>query len=264
MFTFSWRKESNKKVVPFFFCISGSIFLFEYVIFVLFESYQYYPEIFNNDYFDSVLGSNISNGFIVPAVAIFIAVFNLGFWWIILIIIGFVGIEELFLYLGVYHHFWWKTIYTSIGLLINFHLGKWLWHLIRYHLNRFTLRIFILYFVNLAMQGTIMFYLVAIFHLLFFHVTWYDDLSRGHIAFVTLYFFIDSIFFSLLVVSRTNWFLRALFIFGLTCVNLFLHKIGILEVASIWVLALLTLIQIGELYLLIYMRNLLFKERMSR
>ncbi|MGM7721486.1 hypothetical protein [Metabacillus sp. Hm71] len=233
------------------------IYLFEYAILVLFKSYEYFPGVFKDDYFDNVLGANVSNGFIVPSVTVLIAVFDLGFWWIILITIGFFGIEELFLYLGVYRHFWWKTIYTSICLFIFFYLGKYLWRMLRYHVDRFTLRITVLYFVNITIQGTFMFYLVAIFHLFFFHVNWFDDPSRDHITLVTLYFFIDSIFFSLVVVLRTYWFWHALLIIGLACVNLFLHQLGILKVSGNWVLGLLTAFQLGELFLLMYVRKLL-------
>ncbi|WP_449536494.1 hypothetical protein [Ferdinandcohnia sp. Marseille-Q9671] len=260
LFTVSWRKARSKKLIPFYLCIAGLIFLFEYVIFVLFKSYEYYPGIFNDSYFDNILGSNISNGFIVPAATIFIAVFNLGFWWILLIILGFAGIEELFLQLTIYRHFWWQTPYTSVGLLINFYLGKWIWRWICYHIDQYKLRIFLLYFVNVALQGTIMFYLVVLTHLFFYHVNWFDNLSRGHIAFITLYFFIDSIFFSLLVVFKSNWLWKGLLIISLTCINLILHSFGILVVSSHWVLALVTLVQIGELFLLMYMQKLLLSD----
>ncbi|HLU22600.1 MAG TPA: hypothetical protein VKZ77_08945 [Bacillaceae bacterium] len=206
IFIISWVKASNKRVVPFFLCIIGLIFLFEYVILVIFKSYEYYPEIFSNNYFDNILGANISNGFIVPSVAVLIAVFNLGFWWIIFIILGFACIEELFLHLDIYQHFWWKTIYTSIGMLINFYLGKWIWRLIQNHLDWFQLRFSILYFTNVAIQGTLTFYLAALFELFIFNVNWFEDPIRGHFAFITLYFFIDSIIYSLLVVKRVHCF----------------------------------------------------------
>ncbi|UFT98070.1 hypothetical protein KO561_12745 [Radiobacillus kanasensis] len=251
-------------MVPFYLCIAGLIYLFEYVLLVLFESYEYFPGVFRDDYFNNILGANISNGFIVPSVTVFISVYNLGFWWIILIIIGFVGIEELFMYLGVYHHNWWKTVYTSGGLLLIFFLGKYIWRLIRYHSNQFTLRVAVLYFVNVVTQGTFMFYLVAIFHLFLFQVSWFDDPSRGHIAFVTLYFFIDSVFYSLMVVSKIKWFYQALFIIGLTCVNVLLQQIGILKVSGNWVIALITFLQLGELFLLINLRNLLFNNMLTR
>ncbi|KKI90137.1 hypothetical protein WQ54_23885 [Bacillus sp. SA1-12] len=257
IFILSWRKAASKKLIPFYLCMAGFIYLFEYVILVLFKSYEYFTGVFKDDYFDNVLGANISNGFIVPSVTVLIAVFNLEFWWIFLIIIGFLGIEELFLYLGVYRHFWWRTFYTGVSLFIHFYLGKYLWCMIRYHVNRFTLRITVLYFANIAIQGTFMFYLVALFHLFLFHVNWFNDPSRDHITFVTLYFFIDSIFFSIVVVLRAYWFWHALLIIGLACINVLLHQVGILEISSNWVLCLLTVFQICELFLLMLMYRLL-------
>ncbi len=259
IFIISWVKASNKRVVPFFLCIIGLIFFVEYLILVIFKSYEYYPKVFNNAYFDNILGANISNGFIVPSVTLLIAVFNLGFWWIIFIILGFVGIEVLFLHLDIYEHFWWKTIYTSIGLLINFNLGKWIWRLIQNHLDWFQLRFSILYFTNVAIQSTLTFYLAALFELFIFNVNWFQDPIRGHFAFITLYFFIDSVIYSLFVVKRVHWFWQALFIFSLFCINYWFYNIGILKLSNSWVLGLIFGIQVIELFILKYMNKLLLQ-----
>src|SRR5690606_2314216 len=116
-------------------------------------------------------------------------------------------------------------------------------------------RVFILYFANTATQGTIYFYLCAFFHLYLFNVNWFDDPARGHFAFITLYFLIDSIFYSLLVVSQASWFRRAFLIIALTSVNIFFVQIGILVLKSNWVLWLILSVQLGELFILAYLRK---------
>ncbi|WP_156889693.1 hypothetical protein [Paenibacillus harenae] len=257
----SWRKANHKALVPYFFCTVGIVYFFEYVTLILFKGYVYFPGVFDNSYFDNVLGANVSNGLIVPSAAIFIAAFELGFWWIALIAAVFMGIEELFLHLGIYRHFWYKTIYTGLSLLVLFHMGKWIWRIIRFRTGRF-IRFNVLYYGNISVQGTFMFYLVAIFHLFFFRVNWFDDPSRGHIAFITLYFFVDSIFYSLAVILRAHWLWNVLLIGGLACINFLLLKLSVLEISSYWVLGLLTLLQTGELFLLMYMRKLLVNENL--
>jgi hypothetical protein len=262
LFILSWRKANDKALVPFYFCMVGMVYLFEYVTLVLFKGYVYFPRVFGDNYFDNVLGANISNGFIIPSATIFIAAFDLGFWWIALIAAVFMGIEELFLQLGIYRHFWYKTIYTGLSLPVLFHMGKRIWRIIRFRADKFK-SFTVLYFGNISLQGTFMFYLVAIFHLFFFRVNWFDDPSRGHIAFVTLYFFVDSFFYSLAIVLRVRWLWNVLLVGGLACINLLLLKLGVLEISSYWVLCLLTLLQTGELFLLMYMRKLLVNENVN-
>lgn len=106
---------------------SGISYLFELVVFVFFRSYDYKPHVLSSSFHDSVLGSIPSQGLAVPIAASLVAVFNLSFLPIILIVLTFMGIEELFIKLGIYCHHWWKTLYTGLFLLPVFYISKaWL------------------------------------------------------------------------------------------------------------------------------------------
>ena len=250
-FIFSWLKAKSKNLIVLYLTTAGLIYLFEYVVLVLFKAYEYTPGIFKDQYFDNIFGANVSDGFILPSLVCFCAIYGLSFWWVIVIILGFCGIESIFLHLHVYRHIWWKTIYTGLSLPIVFFLGRRLWHLICYNSQRLLLRAVILYFTVVSIKGTIIFYYAASFHLLIYHVGWYNDQSRDHIAFVTLWIFIKALFYVLVILFSKQWIWKVLLIMGDFSSYLILYHLKILEVLGIWVIPLLTVTEIVLLLILL-------------
>jgi hypothetical protein len=261
LFVVSWRKAANKKLIIFYLCMAGFVYFFEFVVLVLLKCYVYEPGVFKDPYIDNIFGANISDGFIVPLAAVFIAVYNLGSGWIAVIVLCFIGIEELFLYLHVYKHFWWKTIYTGLGLIIQFAIGKWVWDKICFHTKRFIVRFGAIYFSSVTIQATVLYYLTAVFDAVFFKVNWFHEPTRGNIAFEASFAFVNSIFFTLVVVTKARWYWKTILIVFGACLNVLLHKWGILVVQGYWTIALLTLIQAGYLFILKYFREILEEKR---
>ncbi|MEH7438692.1 hypothetical protein V7182_14565 [Neobacillus drentensis] len=257
LFVLSWRKAANKKLIILYLCMAGSIYYFEFVILVILKSYEYVPGIFKDPYFDNVFGANVSDGFIVPLATVFIAVFDLSIGWIVFIVLCFIGIEELFLELNVYKQFWWKTIYTALSLPIQFALGKWVWYLIRFHSNRFIVRLGTLYFANITIQASFLYYFSAVFGVIYYRVNWFDEPTRGHIAFAAMFAFVASIFFALLVVSKASHLWKMVLIVCGAALNVMLYKWDILYVSGYWVLVILTLAQTSYLFILIYFQKVL-------
>lgn len=109
-----WRKRDLKLVALHSFLIAIS-FMFDLVIFVFLQSYEYYPHILKKTYYDMCIGAYLSQGIYVSSVALFTAAFNLGYGWILFFIAMFVGIEYLFLALGIYKLNWWHPGYTGAG-----------------------------------------------------------------------------------------------------------------------------------------------------
>ena len=255
LFVVSWRKAANKKIFIFYLCMAGFVYYFEFLVLVVLKCYEYILGVFKDPYLDNILGANVSDGFIVPITTVFIAVFDLGIVWIAFIVLCFLGIEELFLYLQVYKHYWWKTIYTGLGLFIQFGLGKWIWQYIQFHSKRFIVSFGVLYFANITIQATFLYYSSAIFNIIYYRVSWFDEPTRGHIAFEALFAFVVSIFFASVVKAHYLWkFLLIVCIAGL---NVILTKNGILEIPGYWVIALLSMVQVGYLFILKYFANIL-------
>jgi hypothetical protein len=260
LFVLSWRKAVNKKMIIFYLCIAGFVYYFEFVILVLFKSYKYIPDIFKDSYIDNIFGANVSDGFIVPLAAVFIAVFNLGAGWIVSIVLCFMGIEEFFLYLQIYKQYWWKTIYTGLGLTILLILGKWVWRALLFHTNRSIVRFGALYFANITIQATFLYYFSGIFQVIYYRVHWFNEATRGHIAFEAMYAFVDSIFFALVVVTKASRLWKTMLILCGVAFNLMLHQWGILIISGYWTIAVMALAQICYLFILTWFRGILEVE----
>ncbi|MDQ0063825.1 hypothetical protein [Paenibacillus harenae] len=218
------------------------------------------PGIFKDRFYDSALGAVVSNGFIAPAACVFIAAFGVGLWWILLIVAGFMGIEETFILLGIYEHHWWKSIYSAIGFTVLFLTGKWLWHKIHGLNHPYFFRLIVIYLINVSLQGSVFFFYIVLFHQIEFHSGWFEDPSRDTIAFATLIVHIDSILYALVVSLRAHWFWKASLIAVLGCCFLWLMRLGILFTSGIWPVIVLILLQIGVLLLLIGIHRILTEK----
>lgn len=98
--------------------LSGLIFLFEYVILILLDSYQYMPKVLANPFLDSIMGAIVSNLFIVPVLAAAFVILRLRKMWAVAIALFLTGIEWLFLRLDIFEHHWWRLPYTTASVLI--------------------------------------------------------------------------------------------------------------------------------------------------
>lgn len=257
LFVLSWRKAANKKMMILYLCVAGFIYYFEFIVLVVLKSYRYVPGIFKDPYIDNIFGANVSDGFIVPLATVFIAIYDLSIGWIAFIVLCFIGIEELFLYLHVYTQYWWKTIYTALNLPIQFALGKWVWYILRFHSKRFIVRLGALYFANITIQATFLYYFSAVFGVIYYRVNWFNEPTRGHIAFAALFAFVISTFFATVVATKASRLWKTMLIVCGAGLNVMLYKWGILEISGYWVIAIFALAQTSYLFILKYFQKLL-------
>ncbi|WP_336775529.1 hypothetical protein [Paenibacillus sp. MMO-58] len=246
----SWFRTKSLKIIPFYICIAGAVYIFELVIFVLLNSYYYKPGILRNSFYDSAIGSIVSNGFIVPSTCTLIAAYGIRFRWVLLIAVGFMGIEQTFIYLGVFEHHWWKIIYTGTGLILLPLMGRWLWKKLCQANQPYLIRLIVLYIINVSLQGTFMSGLLLLFHQIGFRPGWFEDPARDNLAFATLIVHIDSVLFALLISLRGNWIWKAIVIGLLGCGYWWLSLRDILYTSGIGLVLLLLMLQIVVIQLL--------------
>lgn len=120
------------------------------------KAYQYIPGILPAGA-DIFLGAYISDLFIVPASAVVIYAFSLSWVSILLIAAIFTGIDWFFTTLGIYQHFWWKSIYTGIGLIILYAISGWLWAGLRNRRPALLFRLLIIHLTYFALLSSITF-----------------------------------------------------------------------------------------------------------
>ncbi|MED4781372.1 hypothetical protein [Brevibacillus choshinensis] len=176
-----WKTRDGRLLVLHF-CLAGLIDPLEYFILILFPAYQYFPSLTGGLWLDNMLGSFSSNDFIVPAVAVTAAAFHLRFVWLLLFSILFMVVEWLFLWLDLYGHFWWKLLYSGIGILIFLLLGRHLWTLIQRNSLNKPITFFYTFFVFLFVYGSCHFIQAHALDVHDLSVGWFPDQTRDHIA----------------------------------------------------------------------------------
>ncbi|WP_425060168.1 hypothetical protein SCACP_08350 [Sporomusa carbonis] len=106
---------------------------------------------------DNFAGAFISDFFIIPASAVFISAFSLSWRFILCFAALFTGIDWYFTSLGIYQHFWWKSIYTGIGLIVLYAISAWLWSNLHKSRPPLLFRLLIIHFTYFALQSAITF-----------------------------------------------------------------------------------------------------------
>lgn len=233
LFLFTLQKansEIKRFLLPLFLALSGLNFIAEYFILVIGRGYSYYPRVFKNPYFDNVLGSSVSQLFVVPTTGLLISIFNLNYRWILLITLIITGIEKLFVKLKVYKHHWWSIYLTIIGLQLFYSLAKfWRRQLIKKEnkLVRFCTLLLSIFVTH----ATLTFYHVSLLKTFLFKISWFKNIYRSHIAVATIYTGFSSLvfFYSILIKRAYANFWGVMFVLG---VELFLIKCKLLTVSS--------------------------------
>lgn len=233
IFLYTLIKIKDKKIIAVYTFLAGIVYLFEYVVLILLKSYLYKPGLLKDAYFDSILGSIASNAFSVPMLGTFVAAFQLKWPWIVLIIGLFYLVEEFFLYINIYQHFWWRTPFTAIGLFLFFSIAKkWFLHLKGSMPN--PIRFLTLYFTNVLIQATFVYVIVAFFGMYHYEIGWFHDKSRDHVAFSSVYIFALGLIFTAIIFFRFNWKWKAVIILATLFIDYFLLKNKILFQSPQW------------------------------
>jgi hypothetical protein len=233
LFIYTLWKVRNKKIFALYTFISGLTYLFEYFILVIFKAYEYHPNILKNSYNDGIIGAIVSNVFVVPMTSVFVGAFQLSWKWMVFITGIVLFIEELFIYLGIYKLFWWKPVYTGVGLIIWYLIAKKLYPKLKGDLS-LIIRFIILYFTNVLIQATLIFGLTVFFDVYHYEIGWFQNKTRDHIAFKNAYVFFLSLIFTPLVTFNIKWTWKIIVILLITPLDCLFLKFGILHLSTNW------------------------------
>jgi hypothetical protein len=116
----------RKRDLGFLIAIFGMTLFIETVIYIFLRAYEYYPLLIpNSPKNDGVLGNIISQVSISVA-GLLVCVLEMSFRGIVITGAMFFLIEELFLTLGIYKHYWYKSWITFVGVIILYlTIKKW-------------------------------------------------------------------------------------------------------------------------------------------
>ncbi|NBD24221.1 hypothetical protein [Paenibacillus glycinis] len=235
LLVFTVLRTGNKRSLLLYLGMSGLGYTIEFVIFILFECYAYEPKLIREDgYYDSLAGAIVSNALILPAVAVFLAVLRMGWVPIILAIAAMSGVEYLFLRIGIYEHYWWRTVYTAIGLVVYFWAAKYWFGRIMRPL-RGAAHALTLYLILWAMTSPQALEIILL-HGRTYGVRWFADQSHDNIAFSSSYCVVLSIIFTWLLCRRTSrrWSLYVVGTVAVLIIDMLLDASGVLASKGWW------------------------------
>ncbi|KRE38725.1 hypothetical protein [Paenibacillus sp. Soil522] len=223
-------KNRSIRSLLLFFAMIGIGYLIEIVIYIFLGSYQYYPKFIAHDpYYDSNTGAIASNALALPAAATFIAVFRLRWIWLIFITGFFVGIEWIFLNLGIYTHNWWRLEYTALSLPVYFAAAIMLYPLILKPIKG-VIHFLLLQLIIGPVTGTLHILPIMFFSNRYYRPGWFESQAHDTTAFSAVYYMCAS---TLLIVMvklhwKYGWLKYVLILAGVTVMTIILKAAGIL------------------------------------
>jgi hypothetical protein len=215
---FIYFKKRELRSLLIFLVMVEFAFLIETVIYIFGESYVYFPKIIkNNPYYDSNAGALASNLMIVPTLALQISVFNLNWIWIFFFTAFLTGVEWLFLRIHIYVHNWYRTWYTSFGLLfVYFPLGKVFYRRLSKPLHGWEHSIF-LFLCTAPILGCMHIIPIMWLNNRAYLPEWFQDPAHDTTAVAAVYHILVAIILVIITkVSWKHWWLKYVLIAGIS------------------------------------------------
>lgn len=224
--------KEKKRLVQTYFFISGLAYIVDYFILIIFHGYDYKPNLIKTFWFDSTLGSIVSQGLAIPTAASVIAAFHYPFVMIILTTISFIGIEELFIKFELYDHHWWRTWITFLLLPICFYLAKFWYEKLKNPTR--VVRYITMYLTISVYSNTLQFLLIVVFSTHLYSVEWFSDPYRNTLALNALIIFLFMFLITFVVMFQFKWYWIAGVLFFKWLLDDFLVKKELLFLAENW------------------------------
>ncbi|MBO0962082.1 hypothetical protein J1P26_20455 [Neobacillus sp. MM2021_6] len=220
-----YRNKNRKETFILLVSTMGFAYLFEYFVLNLFNAYIYKPKVLKKPILDNVFGAVLSQAIFIPFTAVFLTLSKSGWVAKIFSSIYFSLIEMLFLWLRVYKHNWWKTIYTFILLPFYF---KWcdFWYSCLRKKNQLVQ--FASFFLLIMVTETNLFFMLAIIRKFRFGMGRYHS-WREHFILSPLYSITISAFTAISLKNHNNVSTKLKVIILGTGLNYFFQRIKLLK-----------------------------------
>jgi hypothetical protein len=230
---FTLIKSKNRKfTIAFTFATLGLVYHIESILVVSFNSYSYYPKLIDDLFQDTVLG-NIFSQVSISSTSALTIVYGLSFRWYVIFAFIYFLIEELFVKLGIYQHFWYKSIFTLIGFVPLFWFVKY-WYNKLIESSKYYIHYITLYCSTTAVMGNIIVLPMKLLRIQVFTVNFYDDFSKNHTATFAIYGF----FLTNILINLYRWRLQPIWkgiIFTLLFfIQYILYMSGIIYIKNGW------------------------------
>lgn len=224
------RKTKNFKfTIAFLFSIIGLSFIFEATLVLGLNAYSYYPKIFRDSYLDIIFGNYFSQ-ISISSTALLLAIYNLSYIWYCVLGLTYYLIEVIFLKLGIYEHFWYKSYYTFFGFILFSWLAKKWYKTTKRSTNRF-INYMSLYFSVASFSTFTIFLGQRLLGIqLFKSNIFFTDINKNNTSSGFLYQFIIFNILIPLYKSKCHWIVKAIALSSLFLAQYFAYRAGLIYI----------------------------------
>jgi hypothetical protein len=236
------KTKTRKFTIAFTLATLGFIYLGEALLVISFRAYTYYPAIVNDLFQDAVFGNMFSQVSLSTTLALII-VYNLSYKWYFFFSFIYYLIDILFVKLGIYKHFWYRSIYTFIGLVILFWFVKMCYNKVITS-TKYIAHYIPLFLGAFAISGNTLVLPFKLMGIQIFRADFYEDFSKDHTTAVIIYgFFLINILINLYR-WKLHWAWKGVVFTILFIIQYILYKSGVIYYTKGW----FTIITLTDLF----------------
>ena len=227
-----YKTNNLKFTIAFLFSVIGFTFVLEAILTIGLNAYTYHPKIVSDRFLDAVFGNYFSQ-ISISSTALLITIFNLSYIWYFVFAFIYYLIEELFVKLGIFEHFWYKSIYTLIGFIPFFwFVKKW------YQGAKDSVNYYVNYISLFLSVFTINSFTIILSQRLLgiqiFKGNFFTEMSKDHTTTGLIYQFFQINILIVLYKSRLHWVKKGMVFLFLFIVQYLLYSAGFLYIGDGW------------------------------
>lgn len=257
---FALKKASSRKhLLAVYLIVAGMTFCIEATICCFLKAYNYYPMIFPNSPMDDALVGNLFSQYCLAATAMLIATYDLKYYWFFLFAGVYGIIEELFLWLGIYTHNWYRTWMSLLGFPILFWIAKKM-YVNRLMYNSRLWKYFFMLFGLFALHMPAIFFAMKVSGIFTPKMQLFRDALHSYAFISLLNLSVLSFACMFIYFSKLKGWWKALLTAALYGLLYLAVSVGLLQVKDGWFL-LFASIDIGGMYLCIFILDKLIAKQ---
>jgi hypothetical protein len=219
-----YKTNNIKFSLAFLFSTIGFSFVLEAITVLGFNAYTYYPKIVPDLFLDAVFGNYFSQ-ISVSSTALWLATYNLSLIWNCIFAFIYFLIDVLFVRLGIYEHFWYRSIYTFFGFIIFSWLIK-KWHDKAKNSTNWFINYTSLYFSIAAITTFTVFLSQRLLGIQLLRGHLFADIAKDNTTTSFIYQFIVINFLIILYKLKLHWVVNTLVWAGLFIVQYLVYRAG--------------------------------------
>ena len=252
-----YKTHNPKFTIAFLFSVIGFTFVIEAILAIAFKAYIYHPKIVSDSFLDSVFGNYFSQ-ISISSTSVLITIYNLSYLWYFVLALIYYLIEELFIKLGIYEHFWYKSIYTFVGLIPLFWYIK-KWYEITLNKTSYVVNYVSLFLSVFAINSLTIILSQRLLGIQIFKGNFFTEMSKDHTTTGIVYqFFLINILI-ILYEWRVHWVKKGMIFLCLFIVQFLLYRAGFIYISNGWFLV-VTILDLLGCYCWIATFHYLYKQ----